>query len=282
MPNPQVQSEALPNRALTAAVLRILRPLVRVLLRHGVAYGAFADLAKSVFVEVADKDCAIAGRKQTISRIAVLTGLTRKEVVRLQALESPEDGVAEKRYNRAARVVAGWVRDARFRNPLGMPLDLNLDGPGGFSELVRSYSGDMPVRAVLDELVRVGAVSINPDQTLHLLERSYVPQAGVEDKLHILGSDVALLIETIDHNLCHAGEDLRFQRKVAYDNLPDEAVEEFRRLSRQQAQQLIETMDQWLARHDRDFNPAVTGHGRKHAGIGIYYFEEDVPGRDER
>lgn len=59
-----------------------------------------------------------------------------------------------------------------------------------------------------------------------------------------------------------------------YDNLPIEAVGEFRRLSAVHAQALIESMDAWLAAHDRDANPTVQGTGRVVAGLGVYYFED--------
>ncbi|MFA5529170.1 MAG: DUF6502 family protein [Thiohalomonadaceae bacterium] len=265
------------NKALTSAVLRILRPLVRVLLRHGVSFGTFADLAKAVFVDVAAKDFGIPGRKQTTSRISVLTGLTRKDVARLQGLGSPEDAVAERRYNRAARVVAGWVRDDRFSTEAG-PRELAFEGASdSFSELVRAYSGDVPPRAIFDELERVGVAERTDGERVRLRMRAFVPQTGDEDKLHILGTDVAFLISTIDHNLQQKNGAPRFQRKVSYDNLPAEIVPLFHALSREKAQALIEEMDRWLSQHDRDINPNVKGTGRKQAGLGIYYFEEDVP-----
>jgi hypothetical protein len=264
------------NKALTSAVLRILRPLVRVLLRHGFSYGTFADLAKAVFVDVAEKDFSIPGRKQTVSRISVLTGLTRKDVARLQGLGSPEDAVAERRYNRAARVVAGWVRDQRFSTEDG-PRELPFEGEGSFSDLVRVYSGDVPPRAIFDELQRVGVAERTGADNIRLRTRAFVPQTGDEDKLHILGTDVAFLIATIDHNLQQKNGAPRFQRKVAYDNLPVEILPQFQSLSREKAQALIEEMDRWLSQHDRDINPEAKGTGRKHAGIGIYYFEDDVP-----
>lgn len=264
---------------LNAAVRRVLRPLVRILLRNGVAYGAFADMAKRVFVEVASDEFGIPGRKQTVSRVAVITGLTRKEVNRLQSLEVGDDSAIGERYNRAARVVAGWVRDQRFHDAAGDPLPLPFDGGDGpsFSELVRLHSGDMPARAILDELQRVNAVSAEPDGRWRLGARVYIPQTGDADKLHILGTDVGSLIATIDHNMQHASTDPRFQRKVAYDNLPVEAIPEFRKLSADKAQHLLEELDRWLSQHDRDMNPDVEGSGRKAAGIGIYYFEHDVP-----
>ena len=67
-----------------------------------------------------------------------------------------------------------------------------------------------------------------------------------------------------------------FQRKVSYDNLPVEVLGKLRRMTRAKAQRLLESMNQWLSEHDRDLTPLVEGTGRKRAGVGIYYFEEDV------
>ena len=113
--------------ALTAAVSRVLRALARILLRHGVSFQAFSELAKRAYMESARDDFAIPGRKPTISRMAVLTGLSRKEIQRLTEAEPTSDTEALERYNRAARVVAGWVRDSDFRNDDGQPRALSLE-----------------------------------------------------------------------------------------------------------------------------------------------------------
>ena len=55
---------------------------------------------------------------------------------------------------------------------------------------------------------------------------------------------------------------------------PAEAAEKFRNLSAGKAKKLLELLDRWLAKHDRDVNPEVRGTGRMKAGLGIYYFEE--------
>ncbi|ROR35011.1 DUF6502 family protein [Inmirania thermothiophila] len=264
------------REAISDAVLRLLRPLVRILLRNGVSFKEFAELAKWVFVDVAAKEFGIPGRKQTNSRISVITGLTRKEVLRIQRLPGPRSDETEKRYNRAARVIAGWVRDHRFADETGRPAVLPFDGEGAsFSALVRRYSGDIPPRAILDELVRVGAVERTADGAVRLLTKAYVPRTGEVDKLGILGTDVALLIATIDHNLRHEPPATRFQRKVLYDNLPAEVLPKLRALVEERGQGVLEELDQWLAAHDRDVNPHAEGTGRKVAGVGIYYFEED-------
>ncbi len=270
-------------QALTAATLRILRPLVRVLLRNGISYGTFADLAKWVYVDVATRDFAIPGRKQSVSRVSVITGLSRKEVKRVQELARPDDTAEEERYNRAARVIGGWLLDAAYQTEAGEPRDLVFeDSEASFSELVKKYSGDVPARAILDELLRVGNVERQTNGTLRLLSHAYIPQASEVDKLYILGADTSALISTIDHNLDPAIERKYFQRKVRYDNLPNEVIEEFRTLSAEKAQQLLEELNQWLANHDRDVNPDIDGTGRNMAGMGIYYIENpEGESRDE-
>lgn len=267
---------------LTAAVARLLRPLVRILLANGMAFDAFVEIAKRAYVDVAMQEFAIPGRKQTTSRVSVLTGLTRKEVQRvLSGSERSENNTADS-YHRAARVISGWVRDRKFLTAAGDPDALALDGGSkSFGELVRRYSGDMPARAMLDELLRVGAVRRLENGRVRLLTRAYVPRRSGAEKIDILGRDVADLIQTVDHNLDRGANDPRFQRKVMYDNLPAAAVEEFRKLSAAQAQQLLERMDSWLSKRDRDVNPKVKGAGRMRAGIGIYYFEENLRGSSE-
>jgi Family of unknown function (DUF6502) len=260
---------------LIAAVLKLLRPLVRILIRNGVSHRSFAEMAKWVYVDVAHQEFGIEGRKQSTSRVSVITGLSRKEVLRVRKLPRPDNRSSREKYNRAARVIAAWRRKNDFLDTRGRPAPLPVTGSGAtFSRLVKQYSGDVPVRAILDELVRVGAVEKLTDGTVRLIARAYIPEISESEKLNILGTDVAQIISTIGHNINPGPLDPLFQRKVEYDNLPDEVLPDFRELSAHKAQSLLEKLDEWLSGHDRDVNPKVKGTGRNRAGIGIYYFEE--------
>lgn len=252
----------------------LLRPLCRVLLRHSVSFGAFEDIAKRVYVQVAIEEFGIPGKKPSISRASILSGLTRKEVQRLLN-EPQDDSTADTtdRYNRAARVLTGWVRDPDFIDAHGEPRRIEVEGELGFASLVRRHSGDMPARAVLDELIRVGAVRQHDDGSIELITHAYVPHNSPADKLGILGADVADLITTIDHNLQHGATDPRFQRKVMYHSIPSDTVPAFRKLSAAHSQALLEKFDRWLAEHDTDIKP---GQPRARVGVGIHYFEEPV------
>lgn len=251
---------------------RLLTPLVRILLRHGFSFGAFSDLLKQVYVTVAERDFTVAGRKQTTSRIAVLTGLNRKEVARLRRLPEDTPDAVDERYNRAARVLTGWLRDPEFQDAAGEP-DV-LDADARFAMLVHRYSGDMPARAILDELERVGAVARTDDGALRLVQYGYIPAGDAVQKLQILGTDTRDLIATIEHNLEHGAADPRFQRKVAYDNVPEEYIQEFRTLAARRSQELLEELDVWLAARDRDQASGVEGTGRVRLGLGIHEIEE--------
>jgi hypothetical protein len=265
------------DQVLGAAVIRILRSLVRILLRYGMPYDGFAELAKRVYVDVANSDYPLPNRKQSISRISTLTGIYRREVSRLLELPDIDDSEITGKHNRAERVIGGWLHDSEYSDAEGRPSDLNIEGDEPcFTHLVRKYSGDIPVRAILDELLRVGAVEMSEAGRVHLLSHAYVPQHGEADMLAILGKDVADFVETIDHNIQARGEDTRLQLKVEYDNLPAEAIPALRALASDRGRDLLEEMNTWLAERDRDSNPKSEGTGRIRAGIGVYYFEDDL------
>lgn len=268
------------QQVLTEAVRKVLRPLVRILLRNGIAYGDVAEEVRRVYTEIAMAEFQVPGRKPSVSRTATITGLTRKEVARLvEVMENDTEFSGLAPQNRAAQVVAGWVRDPDYQDGRGEPRPLSMDDTGGgFPALVKRYSGDMTARAVLDELERVGAARRLDDGRVVLVSRSYIPAHDDAAKIEILGTDAHYLMETIRHNLDHEGEAARYQRKVLYDNLPEEYVERFRVEAARRCQELLEQFDHELAEQDRDINPDADGTGQRLAGVGIYYFEEDLSG----
>jgi len=258
------------SKALRQAVEAILRPLCRLLLRHSVSFDAFEELSKRVYVQIAHQEFQIPGKSASASRVAVLSGLTRKEVHRVLLEPSDIGSESFERYNRAIRVLTGWARDRDFCDSKAKPRLLPVEGDVSFAALVKRYSGDMPVRAVLDELVHTGSVKLHDDGRLQLVSPGYVPHHSVIDKLGMLGRDVAHLIETIDHNLQHGATDARLQRKVMYKAIPVSALPAFRTLSTRQSQALLAKLDSWLAEHDIGSNNV----DRVPVGLGIYYFEE--------
>ena len=209
------------------------------------------------------------GKRQTVSRISVITGLHRKEVARLRALDAIGVGSAVATRNRAAAVLTAWLRDSDFIDRKGDPLDLPFAGTNSFSELVRRYSGDMKPRAMADEFLASGAIE-HAGGRLRLSARGYVPGIDLDDLIAMLGTDAAQFIDTIDHNLRNT--DKRYQRKVEYENVPSEHAAEFRALSARLSQHLLEELDRWLA--SRGTDPASLRKSTMTLGLGIFQIEE--------
>lgn len=259
------------NRVLEAAVVRILRPLAQVLIRHGMAEGSFAQLARQAFVEAGFDHMARSGNRPTVSGVAALTGLSRKEVARLAKADPGGDRDSRERYNRAVRVISGWVNDARYQAS-GEPAALRTDGEEpSFATLVREYSGDVPPAAMLTVLQDGGNVVVEAG-VARLVQRAYIPMQTAPDRLNILGTDVAELILTIAHNISAEPSDRLFQRKVSSTTLRADAVQAFREYSNARSQELLEEYDSWLAEREvaKDSQPEES---TAYVAVGIYYSE---------
>lgn len=264
---------------LIAACRRLLQPLVRILLRYGMSYGEFSEVVKSVYVEIAREDFTPPGEKPTDSRVAILTGLTRKDVKRLR--EAGGEPKTSSNVNRATRVLSGWYQDADFTGPDGQPIPLILEGKlDSFTALVRRYSGDMPPKTMLEELQRVHAVERTDDGKIHVLSRAYLPDYDDPSGIHELGAALHDLAATIDHNLNPQRRGAHyFQRMVSNERVRARSLPVFRRIVGEHGQQLLETLDDWLNAHE------VSGAAHKdkavRTGVGIYFFQ-DTDDSDER
>lgn len=269
------------QKALAGAVLHLLKPLARILLRHGMPYGTFAELCRKAFVDAAFEDTSLSGKRPTISSVSAMTGLTRKETKRLKDWDmSDADGSAQ-RYSRAIRVISGWVESPEFHDPDGKPAALALDGgDSSFASLVRRFSGDIPTAAMLSVLESSGSVATEGD-TVRLLERAYIPRGATEERVNILGTDVAELVATIGHNLEAKPEERRFQRKVSNVLVSKDALPAFREYSNLKSQALLEDYHQWLTAHEvKNHDGAEAGAETCYAAVGIYYSEHSATGEE--
>jgi hypothetical protein len=259
---------------LAKSVSRLLKPLIRLLLRQGIAYGTMAEWVRQTYVDAATEELKVQGQKPTITNISSITGLTRKETKRLCELDDTEADAANLRFNRAARVITGWKSDREFHNNKGQPADLLLDAPdySSFALLVKRYSGDMTTVSMLEMLRKAGCIEVSDDR-IRLIKDAYIPEGATAsaDKITILGNDVAELITTISHNLSAPADQLRFQRKVFHTALDSEHLATFKQLAAEQSQQLLEDLYQWLEQHQLPSNSQGDSHT---VALGIYCHEQ--------
>lgn len=265
------------TEALYSAISRLLRPLVKLLIRKGVSFAVFTEIVERTYFDVADKDFQIPGKPQTNTRIATITGLSRKEVLRLQTQSQAGEKNLTDQHNRATRVISAWGREAFFQDKRGRPAALPFEGSKrSFSSLVKQFSGDIPARTILDELIHSGSVKLLKDERIQLICNAYIPTTDNVEKVRMLGMDVHDLIATISHNINPGKEGAYFQRKVTYNNIPEDYIEKLKQIIVNKGQSALESINKDMAKYDRDCNPDLKGSGRKRVGISIFYFEDNL------
>ncbi|HEY1991724.1 MAG TPA: DUF6502 family protein [Gammaproteobacteria bacterium] len=192
------------QRALVSLMVRVLRPIARIALRHCMSCLEFEDVARWVFVDVALNDPILSLNrrgKQFKSRAAILTGLSRKEVMRLSRQAAPGVHGDVVSRNRAARVVAGWMLPP-YVDGRGAPRVLPIKGNGeSFLHLVRSCGGDVPYRAIMDELLESGVVERVNGKGLRLKSRGKLFPRGSHESLQKAGDGLDGLLAYVEKHL---------------------------------------------------------------------------------
>lgn len=259
------------------AAASTLRPLVKRLLASGVPFGQLEMQLRELFVEVAETELALPDRRQTDSRVSLLTGINRKEVRRIRSVERRQPAPRSFSMNYATNLISRWLTDPQTVDRAGRPRPLAYHAERGpsFMKLARKVTADLAPRVLLDELVRSGAVERKGD-TVTLKSDAYVPKREPAEKLQILGEDPPELIETILHNIFTEGSELLLQRKVYYDNIGAEAAKRMRVQMRREGERFLRRINRLLARYDRDRNPKAPGGDKLYAGMGVYFFETPV------
>jgi len=256
------------------AASETLRPIVRRLLEMGVPFGALEVRLRELFVRVAESELAGPGGRQTDSRIALVTGINRKEVKRIRSAKPQRKPPQSFSINQATSLISRWRSDPETTDPRGKPLPLPYRAARGasFMKLARKLTGDLAPGVLLKELVRSGAVELREKKVVLLRGDTYVPKVA-QGGLQILGEDAPELIETILRNIFAEGRERLLQRKVFYDNLGSEAADRIRTEIRREGERFLRRIDRLLSRYDRDRNPHAPGGDRRYAALGIYFLE---------
>lgn len=269
--------ESKTHKVVVTGLFNVMRPLARVLLAAGVSYREFAEIAKKAFVSVASSDHGLRGRPTNISRVAVMTGLTRKEVKRLRDNLNASNLHLPLMRSPANLVLSAWYSDSRFLDAVGAPSPLPESGDElSFVDLAKAYGGDVPPVALLKELERGGAVAI-VNGMVKPLSRFFEPRAVDEEYLSSSFFSISNLLSTIVHNsTCERVTDRFPERYVFSSNLDETRFLQFKEMVEDSSMQYLTSLDDWLVGHESD-GPAVgensSSEVSKKIGVGLYFFK---------
>ena len=248
------------------------------MIKVGLTFPIFNNLAREAFVEAAREHFTVDGEPPSQSRIAILSGVHRKEVRRLSELDHvmPEPPTA---LPLSAKVVAVWTGEPAYldaeRKPRALPRFALDDGPS-FERLVMSVSRDVRPRALLDEWLRQEMVKVE-DDVVHLLRPAFLPTDGYQEKAHFFGRNLRDHIAAGARNLAGKEPPL-FDRAVYYDRLKPESIEELRQMAVEKSMALLIEINQKAS--DLAFRDRQDGDGGYRFTLGAFFFSEATDGQD--
>ncbi|MCF8159643.1 MAG: DUF6502 family protein [Polaromonas sp.] len=274
----------LPQPALAAqALAQLLRPLARLMIDHGVQLTALQDPLKLALVEEALGTYGLNDKASSDTRVALLTGVHRKDVRRLRkAPQASQDN--KPMLPVAAAVVARWISDPQYLHTdqstrgLARTPKHGQRGEPDFTSLVAEISTDVGARAVLDELVRLGVVSLQGESHVVLNHSAFVPREGLVESFHFLASNVSDHFAVAVHNLAPDRRMPPMLEQSAFcADLSAEQAEQLQARARQlwagTVQQFLQTATVAEQRSQHDIGP------KHRVRFGVYFYDaaQDPP-----
>jgi hypothetical protein len=275
------------QRAVLVGLGAFLRPLAQFLLRSGIGYREFADISRAAFISVAAEEYGVRGRPASLSRIAAVTGIGRKEVsrVRKSDLAQLEARFWASELNPLTQLLHFWHSDPDY-SVEGAPRLLDfMGGEFSFAGLVARYAGNIAAAVARSELERCGAIEEAAGGQLRAVRRQYTPNEVDDEFVRSMVFSLKCLTGTLAHNaevISREGPHTssgRLERYAWTTRISESSMRDFKRLSEQKGEELLHQLDTWIG--EREQADLVEGaiplpQQRKICGLGVYHFEAEL------
>jgi hypothetical protein len=279
--DPAANDQSLAQVLLQSAA-KILRPLVRLLITHGVTYQMAAELLKRVYVDTAREHFVEKDASDT--RLSLLTGINRKEIRRLCHNDDAPmrtDGLT----SFASAVHTMWSNNPAYLDETGSPRVLPRRAVGrevSFDTLIRTTTTDYRPSSVLHELLRLGAIEVIParDETgehIRLMPDAFVPRNSIVDRLLPVTESLQDHTAAAVANIL-SDEPVFLERYIAADELSADAAKIIHNRTRQLWQGVYEDLFACALKYDAvESDPLLTKKtATTRIRVGMYFFSEDV------
>ncbi len=267
-----------PNKALYRALESMLKPIFRLLVRKGIGYPTFTELAKKLYVEAAHAEEQKSGKRITDSRLSTLTGIHRKEIKRLRAELDQPPLPSERKASLAAQLVSQWLGREEYVHedgtPRAIPYQTEDENAPSFIHLVQSITRDVHPRTLRDTWLKQGFLIQQEDGRLVLSESGYVPDQSWEETLFFAGKNLGAHSATVVENLLHDADPLQLDRAVYYYRLTPESAQILEAWARKEALKLLTEFNQRAAKLQRQDRAKEAANAGVH--FGAYFHRENT------
>ncbi|MBX7144039.1 MAG: hypothetical protein K1X79_06270 [Oligoflexia bacterium] len=232
----------------------MLRPLVRFCLRHSKHIQEFIDTLKVVYVEVALEELSKETKKINVSRLSVVTGVHRHDVVRIFRERRPP---IRKSVGLLARVINRWENDSRYCSKAGAPRLLSYEGDENeFKELVAHVSKTLNPGTVLYGLLRAGSVE-KTARGLRLISKPLSLSQDPDKLYELLGRNVETLVEAAEHNIQFNPDPRNLHIRTEYNNVYKKDLPKIRQWLLREGRKFHAKARKFLSNCDADINPGL-------------------------
>ena len=267
-----------PSGIVIQAIRGVLKPLVRFMLSQGLTYTILIDLIKAIYVEVAMNEFKLEKKRQTDSRISLLTGVHRKDVKRLSEMIEA-DAPPPENVTLGAQLVAKWIGQPNYVDKQGRPIPLTRGaregGEKSFEALVASVSKDIRSRAILDEWLRLGIVHMDANDCVCLDTEAFIPKQGFEEKAYYFQHNLHDHIAASVSNMLELAPPF-VERSVHYDTLTKASAAELVSLGEALGMQALQTVNRRALILEKKDASNQNADQRINFGIYFYYEKKDT------
>ena len=280
---------------LQVALDKVLRPLADLCMAKGLSIQLMQERLRVAFVESAVDSLGKQPTQRLHSRISASTGLTRREVARIQALTDGSDPALNKTSRKtrpasATELFTRWVTDPALRDSDGQPLALprlarlaslgEADAPS-FERLAQSVTQDVHPRSLLDELCRLGLALWDTESDEVLLTKSaFVPRGDWARMTAFLADNVGDHLRAASANVLGSGKE-HMEQAIFADELSVQSLQDFRDMMAAQWQLMLDSMVPRLEQLIAD-DKQVGRIQNQRVRIGLYTWSQPMVGTTRR
>lgn len=247
------------SRKTISQILRVLlKPLARFCINHGVRIQDLSDFIKGALLDAAVDELEQGGTKATVSRLAAITGMQRRDVEKFRDKEVELDDSRDL----IRKVIGMWQSGTDFTTQAGAPRVLSYGTDDSeFADLARAVSKDLNSATILFELERLGIVE-KTSRGVRLALDSYSPRGDAEAGFKVVAEDVHDLIHSAQDNLFTESVPPQLHVRTNYDKVRSEAIPEIKQWLLKEGHAFHARARDFISQFDQDINPVLSYKGK--------------------